>query len=82
MSRIEGRSELQVLSGRGLVRAAIVVVMPKAIKRELLFRQIRVGWIGSVLLERSVEPLVATILLGFSWLNAVRHNAQLNPKHR
>lgn len=67
---------------KSFVRAVVVVSGAEAVEEPLLLEHRVARRIGGLLLERAVHPLVPTILLRLSRLDALGRDAELDPPHR
>ena len=61
------------------MRSLVVVAAPKAVEGPLLGREVVAGRPGGLGLERAMHPLVATVLIGASRLDADGVDAQSYP---
>src|SRR5438477_10026810 len=64
------------------MRTNIVELGLKCIEASLLASQIRSFVAPNPILERSMHPLVNRVLIRSTWLNADRHDPQLDPPSR
>src|SRR3954468_24210323 len=65
-----------------LVRSLLVVLAPEGVESALLRLHVSRWRAYSFLLQRQMESLVATILLGLAWLDALEGDAGLDDFHR
>src|SRR6266446_1982585 len=81
-----GRAPVQFAWSASFTQAAmrtLLVVLPaEGIERTLLCTQRASGRFGGGGLERTVHPLMATVLLWLTRLNALRHDSKLEQPHR
>jgi hypothetical protein len=61
------------------MRSVVVVVLHEAVEGLLLAAEVDLWRIHRRFAERAMHPLVAAILLGMSWLDSIRNNAELDP---
>src|SRR5262249_17781940 len=67
---------------QGFMGTHLVVLVEEAVEARLLGAHARCRWLGSGLLERPVEALVAAVLLRLTGLDALGLDAELEPPHR
>jgi hypothetical protein len=66
---------------QGLVRSHCVIYREEVIAPLLLCLGIGRWWFHNLLLEGTMYPFMPAVLLRVSWLDALRHNSQLDPPH-
>jgi hypothetical protein len=64
------------------VRPLLVVALDEAIELRLLLQEVSRRRLGRLLLECQMHPLVAAVLLGVTWLDALDADTQSQPPHR
>jgi hypothetical protein len=77
--RIEGGRRFQI---QRLVRAFVVVALDERIEARLLLQDIGRGWVRRFRVERQMQALMATVLLGMPGRNPLEPDADAQPPHR
>src|SRR5579871_1537538 len=64
------------------MRTHSVVFLAEPLHHSLLLAPIACWWLGCLLLQRAMHPLMPPVLLRMPSFNPLRHNPQLHPPHR
>src|SRR6478609_9285823 len=64
------------------MRTHLVVLLAEPLHHSLLLAPIGCWWLGRLLLQRAMHPLMPPVLLRMPSCNPLRHDSQLHPPHR
>ena len=64
------------------MRSLLIVNVHELIEATLLLQEVEGGRLGSLLLQGEVHTLVASVLFGVTWLDALDADAQAQPPDR